>query len=75
MLCIQLGRLKDAGKAHHSQISLAKMNNVHEALKIARTARNILGANGVALPKPLVEMLVYCGRSESSSMPGSSTRN
>jgi glutaryl-CoA dehydrogenase len=49
LLCIQLGRLKDAGKAHHSQISLAKMNNVSEALKIARTARNILGANGVAL--------------------------
>ncbi|NIR17731.1 MAG: acyl-CoA dehydrogenase, partial [Desulfobacterales bacterium] len=41
--------LKDDGKARHTQISLAKMNNVSEALKIARTARNILGANGVAL--------------------------
>ena len=49
LLCIQLGRLKDEGKARHSQISLAKMNNVSEALKISRTARNILGANGVAL--------------------------
>ena len=49
LLCIQLGRLKDDGKVRHTQISLAKMNNVSEALKIARTARNILGANGVAL--------------------------
>jgi glutaryl-CoA dehydrogenase len=49
LLCIQLGRLKDEGNARHTQISLAKMNNVSEALKIARTARNILGANGVAL--------------------------
>lgn len=49
LLCIRLGRLKDAGKARHPQISLAKMNNVSEALKIARSARSILGANGVAL--------------------------
>ena len=49
LLCLQLGRLKDEGKVRHTQISLAKMNNVSEALKIARTARNILGANGVAL--------------------------
>ena len=49
LLCLQLGRLKDAGQAKHTQISLAKMNNVSEALKISRTARNILGANGVAL--------------------------
>jgi glutaryl-CoA dehydrogenase len=49
LLILQLGRLKDAGKAKHTQISLAKMNNVSEALKTARVARNILGANGVAL--------------------------
>jgi glutaryl-CoA dehydrogenase len=49
LLCLQLGRLKDEDKARHTQISLAKMNNVSEALKIARTARDILGANGVAL--------------------------
>jgi glutaryl-CoA dehydrogenase len=49
LLCVQLGRLKDAGQAHHAQISMAKMNNVSEALKIARTARNILGANGITL--------------------------
>jgi glutaryl-CoA dehydrogenase len=49
LLCLQLGRLKDEGKVRHTQISLAKMNNVSEALKIARSARSILGANGVAL--------------------------
>lgn len=49
LLCLQLGRLKDAGRARHTQVSLAKMNNVAEALKIARTARDILGANGITL--------------------------
>lgn len=49
LLNIQLGRLKDAGRARHTQVSMAKMNNVAEALKIARTARNILGANGITL--------------------------
>jgi len=49
LLCVQLGRLKDAGRARHTQVSLAKRNNVAEALKIARTARDILGANGITL--------------------------
>ncbi len=49
LLCIQLGRLPDDGKARPTQLSLANMNNVSEALKIARNARNILGANGIAL--------------------------
>jgi glutaryl-CoA dehydrogenase len=47
LLCLRLGRLKDAGKVTPQQVSLAKRNNVHEALKIARIARDILGANGV----------------------------
>jgi glutaryl-CoA dehydrogenase len=47
LLALQLGRMKDKGevKAHH--VSMAKMNNVSEALKIARIARDILGANGI----------------------------
>jgi glutaryl-CoA dehydrogenase len=49
LLCVQLGRLKDAGVARHTQVSMAKMNNVYEALKIARTTRDILGANGITL--------------------------
>lgn len=47
LLCLQLGRLKDQGKATAQQISLAKMNNVYHALQIARSARDILGASGI----------------------------
>ena len=47
LLCLQLGRLKDEGKASSVQVSLAKRNNVFEALKTARAARDILGANGI----------------------------
>ena len=47
LLALQLGRLKDAGKATHVQVSLAKRNNVAKALDVARRARDILGANGI----------------------------
>ncbi len=58
LLCIQLGRMKEAGRARHTQISLAKMNNVAEALKIARTARNILGANGISLEYHIIRHML-----------------
>jgi glutaryl-CoA dehydrogenase len=48
LLCLQLGRLKDEGKLTFSQVSMAKRNNVRKALEIARTARTILGANGIS---------------------------
>ncbi|HWP82300.1 MAG TPA: acyl-CoA dehydrogenase family protein [Bacteroidota bacterium] len=54
LLCLQLGRLKDQGKAKHTQISLAKRNNVYEALEIARLARDILGANGILDEYPIM---------------------
>ncbi len=54
LLCIQLGRLKDAGKARFQQISLAKRNNVNHALRIARDARTILGANGILDEYPVM---------------------
>ena len=47
-LVFQLGKLKDQKLLHHSQVSMAKRNNVREALNIARTAREILGANGIS---------------------------
>jgi glutaryl-CoA dehydrogenase len=47
LLCLRLGRLKEAGKLRPEQISLAKRNNVAVARDIARDARDILGANGV----------------------------
>lgn len=58
LLCIRLGRLKDEGRAHHTHISLAKMNNAREALKIARTAREILGANGISLGYPPIRHML-----------------
>jgi glutaryl-CoA dehydrogenase len=48
LLNYQLGRMKDEGKAKHYHVSLAKRNNVNNALKIARSARTILGANGIS---------------------------
>ena len=47
LLCIQLGRLKDAGTLRPDQVSLAKRNNVSIATDIAREARRLLGANGI----------------------------
>lgn len=49
MLALHLGRLKDAGHLRPQQISLGKLNNVREAIKVAREARTILGGNGVTL--------------------------
>ena len=45
----RLGTLKDAGRAHPVQVSLAKRANVRAAIDIARSARTILGANGITL--------------------------
>jgi glutaryl-CoA dehydrogenase len=53
-LALQLGRLKDSGKLHFSQTSLAKRNNVSVALEIARLARDVLGANGISLEFPVI---------------------
>jgi glutaryl-CoA dehydrogenase len=49
LLALQLGRLKDRGRMHHSQVSLAKWNNVRLALDVARDARDILGGGGITL--------------------------
>jgi glutaryl-CoA dehydrogenase len=47
LLCLQLGRLKDAGTMRPQQVSLAKRNNVNMACECAREARRLLGANGI----------------------------
>ena len=71
MLALHLGRAKDAGRLHPAQVSFAKLNNVREALAIAREARTILGANGVTLEYPVIRhmnnlesVLTYEGTSE-----------
>ncbi|WP_284991030.1 acyl-CoA dehydrogenase family protein [Arthrobacter sp. efr-133-TYG-120] len=49
LLALHLGRLKDAGKLQPHQISVGKLNNCREAIKICREARTILGGNGITL--------------------------
>ena len=49
LLALHLGRLKDAGTLEPHSISVGKLNNVREAIKIAREARTILGGNGITL--------------------------
>ena len=53
LLAHRLGQLKDADGERHEQISLAKRNNVAIALKTARLARDILGANGILSEYPV----------------------
>ncbi len=58
LLALQLGRLKDAGTLHPSQVSLAKWNNVRMALDIARDCRDMLGASGISTEfSPIRHML------------------
>jgi glutaryl-CoA dehydrogenase len=54
LLALTLGRLKDAGTLHPSQVSLGKFANVRGALDVARTARTVLGANGITLEYPVM---------------------
>ncbi|MEW6071899.1 MAG: acyl-CoA dehydrogenase family protein [Planctomycetota bacterium] len=49
LLALRVGRLKDAGRADHVHVSMAKRNNVAMALHAARTLRDMLGANGITL--------------------------
>lgn len=58
LLALQIGRLKDNGNYTHYMISMLKMNNVRIALDIARTARDILGANGISLEYPVIRHMV-----------------
>src|SRR6201997_2570335 len=53
-LALQVGRLKDQGRVHPSHISMLKMNNVWMALETARSARSILGANGIVDDYPIM---------------------
>lgn len=54
----QLGRLKDRGLSTFAMVSLAKLNACKEALKIARMARNLLGANGISLEYPVIRHMM-----------------
>ena len=71
LLALHLGRMKDEGTLAPQQVSVGKLNNVREALEIAREARTILGANGITLEYPVIRhmnnlesVLTYEGTSE-----------
>jgi glutaryl-CoA dehydrogenase len=71
LLALHLGRLKDADRLQPDQVSLGKLNNVREAIAIARECRTILGAAGITLEYPLMRhannlesVLTYEGTSE-----------
>jgi glutaryl-CoA dehydrogenase len=54
LVALHLGRLKDQGRLSSAQVSFGKMDNVREALWIAREARSVLGANGITLEYPVI---------------------
>jgi glutaryl-CoA dehydrogenase len=71
LLATKIGRLKDEGALSPQHVSMGKLNNVREALKICREARTILGASGITLEYPVIRhmnnlesVLTYEGTSE-----------
>jgi glutaryl-CoA dehydrogenase len=71
LLALHLGRMKDEGHLAPQHVSLGKLNNVREALEIAREARGILGASGITLEYPVIRhmnnlesVLTYEGTNE-----------
>jgi len=71
LLALHLGRLKDEGTLRPEQVSLGKLNNVREAIAIARECRTLLGAAGITLEYPMMRhannlesVLTYEGTSE-----------
>ncbi len=58
LLALQVGRMKDAGTVKPEQISMAKRNNVAMALECARTARDILGGNGITDDYPIMRHMM-----------------
>lgn len=58
LLALHLGRLKDEGRLAPEHVSLGKMSNVRTALDICRSARTILGANGISLEYPVIRHMM-----------------
>ncbi|HEU4461572.1 MAG TPA: acyl-CoA dehydrogenase family protein [Solirubrobacterales bacterium] len=54
LVAVHLGRMKDAGTLRPEHVSLGKLGNVNGALEVARSARQVLGANGVTLEYPVI---------------------
>jgi glutaryl-CoA dehydrogenase len=58
LLSLHLGRLKDSVGLRPEQVSFGKLNNTREAIKICRTARTILGGNGISLEYPVMRHML-----------------
>jgi glutaryl-CoA dehydrogenase len=54
LLALHLGRMKDEGRLRPEHVSMGKLANVNAALEVARTARQVLGANGITLEYPVI---------------------
>jgi glutaryl-CoA dehydrogenase len=54
LLALHLGRMKDEGRLRPEHVSMGKLGNVNAALDVARTARQVLGANGITLEYPVI---------------------
>jgi glutaryl-CoA dehydrogenase len=54
LLALHLGRMKDQGRLQPEHVSMGKLGNVNAALEVARTARQVLGANGITLEYPVI---------------------
>jgi glutaryl-CoA dehydrogenase len=54
LMALRLGRMKDAGELRPEHVSMGKLGNVNDALDVARTARQMLGANGITLEYPVI---------------------
>ena len=54
LVALQLGRLKDTGRITSEQVSMGKAGNVNAAMHVARSARQVLGANKIALAYPVM---------------------
>jgi glutaryl-CoA dehydrogenase len=71
LLALHIGRMKDEGTLRPEHVSVGKLNNVREAIEIAREARTILGGNGITLDYPVIRhannlesVLTYEGTNE-----------
>jgi glutaryl-CoA dehydrogenase len=54
LLALHIGRMKDEGRLDPAHVSFGKLDNVREALWVAREARSVLGANGITLEYPVI---------------------
>jgi glutaryl-CoA dehydrogenase len=68
VLNYHVGRLLDEGTARHQQVSMAKLNGVREAMKIARLARDVLGGRGILADHHVIRHL--CDLEAMSTLEG-----